>query len=143
MVALLAAACGTNGTDEAEEPDEVVGAEELTEVSIRLDWFHGGTSAGVYLAQEYGYFEDEGLSVEINAGGPDRNPITLVAQGEDDFGTHDGASLIMAHAEGLPLVTVAEYFQQHPGGVVVRADSGIETLEDFEGANLRGLDIRA
>jgi NitT/TauT family transport system substrate-binding protein len=45
-------------------------------------------------------------------------------------------SLLMARSEGLPLVAAATFFQKHPGGVMALADSGIKTLQDFEGKTI-------
>ncbi len=107
--------------------------EELTEVSLRLPWIVNSQFAGPYVALEKGFFEEEGLNVTINPGGFDVNSITLVAAGTDTFGLHDMGSLLLARSEGLPLITAATFFQKHPGGVMALKDSGITTLQDFEG----------
>jgi NitT/TauT family transport system substrate-binding protein len=121
---------------EAETPEQEVIEEEeipLTEVSLRLPWLLTTQFAGPYVALEKGYFTEEGLDVTINPGGFDVNPITLVAARTETFGLHDMGSLILARAQDIPLVSVATYFQKHPGAVMALASSGIETLEDLEG----------
>ena len=109
---------------------------EPVSVSLRLPWFLGTQFAGELVAQEKGFFTDEGLQVTINPGGFDTNSITLVAAGTDTFGLHDMNSLVFAASEGIPLITSATFLQKHPGAVMARADSGIETLEDFAGATV-------
>lgn len=106
---------------------------ELTKVSLRLPWITNTQFAGPYVALDKGYFKEEGLDVEIRPGGIDKNSITLVAAGEDTFGLHDTGSLLLARAQGMPLITIATFFQKHPGGVFGLKDSGIQTLKDFEG----------
>lgn len=138
------AACGGEAEEEEAAPEAAVEeevveeepvAEEaaLTEVSLRLPWLLTTQFAGPYVALDQGYFEEEGLDVTINPGGFDVNPITLVAAGTETFGLHDMGSLILARAQDIPLVSVATFFQKHPGAVMALSSSGIETLEDFEG----------
>lgn len=115
-----------------EEPEE----KEMVKLSLRLPWIKNAQAAGPFCALEKGYFAEEGLDVEINAGGPDANSITLVAAGSDTFGLHDTNSLTLARAEGLPLVTLAAFWQKHPGCVFALKESGIEELKDFEGKKL-------
>jgi NitT/TauT family transport system substrate-binding protein len=121
-----------------EEPMEESAAEpaELTHVTLRLPWIINAQFAGPYMALEKGYFEDEGLDVEIRPGGFDINSITLVASGEDTFGLHDTGSLILARSNEIPVVAAATFFQKHPGGLMALKESGIETLEDIEGKTI-------
>lgn len=122
----LVIACGTAQTF----------ASNLVDVSLRLPWISNAQAAGPFTALEKGFFEEEGLNVNINPGGPDANSITLVAAGSDNFGLHDTGSLILARAEGLPLISIATFWQKHPGCVFALEESGIKTLKDFEGKKL-------
>lgn len=141
-VALITAACGSDDAapTTAAAPETTAAptttAPELVAVSLRLPWFLGSQFAGELVAQEKGFFTDEGLRVTINPGGFDTNSITLVAAGTDTFGLHDMNSLVFAASEGIPLITAATFLQKHPGAVMARADSGIETLEDFAGSTV-------
>jgi len=115
--------------EEVEEPEEVVEeVEEPIDVSLRLAWIINAQAAGPFVALEKGYFADEGLNVTINAGGPDANSITLVAAGSDTYGLHDTNSLVQAEAEGVSLVTVATFWEKHPGCVITTTDAGITEL---------------
>ena len=65
IIAILMAGCMTCslaacGSDEGEKGKE--GREKITFV---LDWTPNTNHTGLYVAQEKGYFEDEGLDVEI------------------------------------------------------------------------------
>ena len=121
-------------------PLQAVGASsnpaDLVKVTLRLPWITNTQFAGPYVALEKGFFKEEGIDLEIRPGGIDKNSITLVAAGEDTFGLHDTGSLLLARAQDMPLVTVATFFQKHPGGVFALASSGIKTLKDFEGKTI-------
>lgn len=102
-------------------------------VSVRLDWLPQAQFAGVYVAQEKGYFKEKNLDVTINPGGVDFNPIQLVASGSDLLGMANADQLIVARAKGLPLVGIAAIFQQNPSVFMAKQSSGISTPHDFVG----------
>lgn len=132
----MALALSATGTMATVAQDDSAEAAEPVAVSIRLPWFPGSQFAGSYVAQEKGFFADEGLDVTINPGGFDTNSITLVAAGTDTFGMHDTNSLIFAAVEEIPLVTVATFLQKHPGAIMALAEKGYETLDDLVGARI-------
>jgi ABC-type nitrate/sulfonate/bicarbonate transport system substrate-binding protein len=109
------------------------GAPELTDVSMRFQWIPQWQFAGYIAAQVRGYYEEEGLNVTLNAGGPDFPTKQLVASGSDDFGTAWVDSMYLSRQRGVPLVAVLTMFQTSPSAFMVHADSGIEGPEDFVG----------
>ncbi len=89
---------------------------------------------GAYVAQEKGYFADEGLDVTIehSAGGGEH--LQLLAAGEVQVTTQDAAVLLKRRADpGLPLVSLALIGQKGQQAFVAMADSGINTPRDWEG----------
>lgn len=130
--ALVVAACAGSASPTTSS-DTVTGP---VPVSLRLPWFPSAQFAGEYVALSKGFFAEEGLDVTINPGGFDINSITLVAAGTDTFGLHDTNSLILANAEGIPLVTVATFLQKHPGAIMALASSSLTSLEDLEGKTI-------
>lgn len=89
---------------------------------------------GVYVAQEKGFFADQGLTVTIqhSAGGSEH--LQLLAAGEVQVTTQDAAVLLKRRADpGLPLVSIALIGQKGQQAFVSLADSGIATPKDWEG----------
>lgn len=89
---------------------------------------------GAYVAQELGYFAEEGLDVTIehSAGGGEH--LQLLAAGQVHVTTQDAAVLLQRRADpGLPLVSVALIGQKGQQGYVALADSGIDTPADWVG----------
>jgi NitT/TauT family transport system substrate-binding protein len=81
-----------------------------------------------------GFYEDEGIDLTINPGGPNLNADSLVASGADDFGLTGGAESQLASLDkGLPLVAIGVSHQITPYVFVAKPESGIKTLEDFKG----------
>src|SRR4051812_30358948 len=75
--ALILSACTSTANDE--------GANELTQVKLQLQWLPQAQFAGYFAAQEKGYFEDEGLEVEIIPSGGDIVPQDALANGDVDY----------------------------------------------------------
>jgi NitT/TauT family transport system substrate-binding protein len=107
--------------------------EDLTEVSVVLQWVTQAQFAGYYAAAELGFYEELGLSVEIRPGGPDINPDQLVAAGQVDFGVRPFVNTLAARENGADLVSLARVNQVVPTLVVSFAEDEITEPEDLEG----------
>jgi len=88
--------------------------------------------APLYVAIENGYFADAGINVTIEHGDEPLG-VDLIAANQRQFGVISGEQVIAARAQGRPVVSVYEWFQAFPVGIVVPAESGLETMEDLRG----------
>jgi NitT/TauT family transport system substrate-binding protein len=120
----LLAACG-------DDSDEGGSSGGLTKMSDQLGWLKISQFDGFYAAQENGYYEDEGLEVEIRAGGPNIIASNVVASGQTTMGDDDNGTVLQAIAKGAPLVIYATIFQTSPFSVMSFPEDAIRTLEDF------------
>ena len=91
------------------------------DISLRLPWLLNVQSAGYVMAKEKGFYDEAGLNVEIQPGGPNLNSTALVASGANTFGTNDVGQIVLGAANGMDLVMVAACFQRHAGGVIALA----------------------
>lgn len=125
---LTLSACSTASSDEGSDSG-------LTEVTVVLGWYPNAESGGFYAAQQLGYYEEAGLKVTIEPGGPQVSGTQLVASGRADFGvTGSGANeIVQAQDEGIPLKAVNAIIQESITGMMVHADSGIESFEQTAG----------
>ena len=89
---------------------------------------------GAYVAQEKGFFADEGLDVTIRHSAGRGEHLQLLSAGEVDVTTQDAAVLLKRRADpGLPLVSIALIGQRGQQAFVALADSGIESPQDWAG----------
>lgn len=89
---------------------------------------------GAYVAQEKGYFAEEGLEVTIQHSAGGGQHMQLLAAGEVQVTTQDAAVLLQRRVEpGLPLVSIGLIGQRGQQAYVALADSGIETPKDWVG----------
>jgi ABC-type nitrate/sulfonate/bicarbonate transport system substrate-binding protein len=123
LVSMLAAACG----GDSDEP------EELIDVSLALDWFPWSNHSGLYVAQERGYFEDEGLNVNIYVPGDPSTVLQTVGSGRDDFGISYQPELLIAREAGIETVSIMAMVQHPLNSVMALADSGIVEPKDLKG----------
>src|SRR6266849_7189381 len=65
-------------------------AQTKRQVTMRLDWLYQGPNAGFLIAQDKGFYEQAGLSVEIGPGKGSGSTAQLVASKAAQFGFADG-----------------------------------------------------
>jgi NitT/TauT family transport system substrate-binding protein len=131
ITAALLAACAAPARQEG-----AAGGPEVRQVSMRLQWFPQFQFAGYIVAKVKGYYDEAGLDVTINPGGPDLVALPLVASGKDTFGSTGADTVLIAREQGIPVVALATWFQASPVAFMVHADSGIERPQDFPGHSI-------
>ncbi|MEX5295966.1 ABC transporter substrate-binding protein [Kocuria sp. CPCC 205268] len=135
--ALAAAAVLTVTACGGGEPGGAGGDGELTTVSIGV--IASTDVAPLYLGIEQGFFEEEGLELEITQAQGGAAIVPSVVSGELDFGFSNVTSLIVARSQGLPLQIVANANNstgvrgEDFADVLVRGDSDIQDAADLEG----------
>jgi ABC-type nitrate/sulfonate/bicarbonate transport system substrate-binding protein len=95
----------------------------LQKVTVLLDWFPNTNHTGLYVAKEQGFYQAEGLEVEIiqpSEGGQ----VQLLAAGQADFAVSAQEEITIARAQGLPLVAIAAIIQHNTSGFAGRTYGG-------------------
>jgi NitT/TauT family transport system substrate-binding protein len=129
---LTATACGDDGDDGGAEAGGDGGG-DVTEVRLQLQWVTQSQFAGYFAAADQGYYEDEGLDVEILEGAVDIVPQQVLASGGAEFAIAWVPKALVTREEGADIVDIAQVFQRSGTLEVTWADSGLETIEDLAG----------
>jgi NitT/TauT family transport system substrate-binding protein len=119
----------------------VTAAAETKNVRIMMDWIIQGTHAPFFVAQDKGYFKEQGVIVDaIDAGKGATNVAVSVAGGVYQFGWVDLPSMIRFNAANpaSPLVAVYMSFDASPLAVITRKDAGIRKPIDLDGKKIAG-----
>ena len=139
LALMLAAAAalslsGCSGQNNNSSTAQNNGGEELTKVSIVLDWTPNTNHTGLYVAQKLGYYKEAGLEVEILPS-PEGGASALVAAGGANFGIDCQDTLAPAFVgdDALPVTAVAALIQHNTSGIISLADDGIQSPKDLEG----------
>ncbi|MCM3389647.1 ABC transporter substrate-binding protein [Ureibacillus chungkukjangi] len=125
------AACSSN-----EEKVATSSSGDLTPVTLQLKWVPQAQFAGYYVALEKGYYKEEGLDVTIAPGGPDIVPEQQVANGAAQIGVDWVASLLPHIEQGMPLIQIAQIYQESGLLLISKKDSGITSPKDLAGKNV-------
>jgi NitT/TauT family transport system substrate-binding protein len=106
-------------------------------VTVQLSWVHQAEFAGLYAAEDLGYFAEEGLQVSFLEGGQEVDSILPVVNGTAQFGIAQPANLILARAAGRDVRSIAVIYRRSPIVFFSLADSGITRPQDFVGKKIR------
>lgn len=112
-------------------------APTLTPLTVQLRWSHNAQFAGLYAADQNGYYADEGLAVSFVEGGPQSDLIAPLLDGGAQFSVGLADTLLLARARGKPVRALATIYQRSPLVFIALADSGITHPRDFAGKAIR------
>ncbi|SHK25273.1 ABC transporter substrate-binding protein [Paramaledivibacter caminithermalis] len=139
MVLLIGALSGCQSEKkpqtETEQPKQTEESkEEVQKVTFILDWLPNTNHTGIYTALEKGYFEEEGLEVEI-VQPQEGDANALVGAGKGEFGVSFQEQVTMARTvkNNIPIKAIAAIIQHNTSGFASPVDKGIKSPKDFEG----------
>jgi putative hydroxymethylpyrimidine transport system substrate-binding protein len=123
VCALAAAGCGDDGA----EPGAPEGA------TLVLDFQPNAVHAGIYAAQHHGYFEEEGVDLEIREPSSTADSAKLLAAGRADFAIIDINDFGIARERSADLVAIAAIVQRPLASVIAGDRDEIRTPADLAG----------
>ena len=106
------------------------------EIQLALDWYPNANHLGLYIAQEKGYFADEGLDVNLYTPIDPSTVLQTVGSGADDFGISYQPDVLLARAQGVPVVSVAGMVQHPLNSVMALESSGITRPKELKGKKI-------
>ena len=112
------------------------GDDDKTKVSLALDWYPNSNHVGLFIAQEKGYFEEEGLEVNMYTPVDPSTVLQTVGAGSDDFGISYQPDVLLARGQGVPVVSVIAIVQHPLNSVMTLTESGISTPRDLVGKKI-------
>ncbi len=105
-------------------------------MTVLLDWFINPDHGPIIVAQENGYFADEGLQVEIIPPADPSAPPRLVAAGQAELAVSYQPQLHLQIHEGLPLKRVGTLVATPLSCLLVLKDGPIKSPADLKGKKI-------
>ncbi|HXR61699.1 MAG TPA: ABC transporter substrate-binding protein [Solirubrobacterales bacterium] len=131
-VAMLAVALGLAACGEKSE-DATGKAESL---SLTLDFYPNPDHAGIYVAEQLGYFEEAGLDVGIETPSDPAAPLKQVAAGRTDLAISYEPEVALAQQQGLDVVAVGALVNRPLTSMIWLGKSGIKGIADLRGKTI-------
>ena len=129
VCAMLLCGCGASAGD-----NETSGLKEL---DVVLDWYPNALHAFLYVAIEKGYYEEEGLKVNIRFPSNANDAISLVAAGQADIGLYYQQDVIQARAQqDVPVKSIGAVVQGPLNIVLSLKEKGITSAGDLVGKTI-------
>jgi len=105
----------------------------LHPLTLWLDWYPNSDHAGIYVALAKGYYARAGLAVQPRVPAGAADALTLVAHGTGDIAVSYEPGVLLARAQGVPVVATGAIVQGPLNCVMTLADSGITRPRQLQG----------
>lgn len=125
------AACG--GDDDDGGGDSGSTATAMTDATLVLDFIPNAVHTGIFRAQAAGYYEDNGINLEIIQPTSTADTLRLIDAGKADIGIADGIDMAGQIDQGRGAKGVMAVLQRPPGGLITLEEEGIESPAGLEG----------
>lgn len=126
----------SEGSETAESSQEAeTGDKELKEIDVVLDWYPNAIHTFLYEAANNGYFEEEGLKVNLISPAESIDAITFVASGKAQIGLTYPVEIVQANENDMPVKALAAVAQK-PLGCLCSLKENTDVTSDM--SSLKG-----
>lgn len=132
LVSLLLSACQTASPSQTEP---LAPTQPPLRIRLPMGYIPNVQYAPFYVAAEKGYFRQAGIEIEFDYSF-ETDGIALVGSNELQFSLGSGEQVLLARAQGLPIVYVMAWWQDYPVGVAAKKEQGIRTPQDLKGRRI-------
>lgn len=135
---LALGACG--GTDDA-----AGGSDEMTTITLLSPVPESVFFFPAFVGEELGFFADEGIDLEYESIGEGVSMTSLLASGRADIAAPGATEVFQGLNAGQEFSVIYDYYTQAVEGIVVPADSDIQSVADLAGrtVGLAGDEVRS
>ncbi len=107
-----------------------------TPIRVSLDYFANPNHIPLYVALDQGFFEQEGIEVDIFVPANPSDPVKLAAAQAIEIALTPQINYLIALSEGLPLIATGALIDQPLGGLLAIRDEATTAIEDLAGRRI-------
>lgn len=133
IAALLLAACAGGGAANPTATEADSGP--LMTIRLPMGYIPNVQYSPLYVAVEKGYFRQAGVEIEFDYSA-ETDGIALVGANELQFTIASAEQVLLARAQGLPVVYILSWWQDFPVGIVSFPEAGINRPDDLAGKKI-------
>jgi len=105
-------------------------------IDFMLNWVPGGDHAPYYYAKKHGWYEKEGLDVNLEPGKGSMLAVQRVGAAQNPIGLADMGNVLIGRGKGADSVGVFNVYANSPQGLYWLKSSGIKGIKDFPGKKI-------
>ncbi|MBM4413231.1 MAG: ABC transporter substrate-binding protein [Chloroflexi bacterium] len=109
---------------------------ELRPIVVGMPFIPNVQFAHFYVADQEGYFADEGLSVTFDYNFENDVVQRIATNNQITFALASADSILLARSKGLPVKAVMATTQSFPIGFISKSNTGITSLDDLRGKSI-------
>jgi len=103
-------------------------------INLQLGWLLSGNQIGEVCAKAMGFYEQEGIELKFQPGGPNIDGVAVVAAGRYEVGqVSSSPSLMLAASQDIPIKCFAVGAQEHPYAFFSLKKNPVREAKDFIG----------
>ncbi|HKQ27780.1 MAG TPA: ABC transporter substrate-binding protein [Burkholderiales bacterium] len=105
-------------------------------IDFILNWVPGGDHAPYYYAKKLGWYQKEGIDLQLEPGKGSALATQKVGAGANPVGLADMGGVLVAKGKGADTVAVLNVYANSPQGMYWLKSSGIRGIKDFVGKKI-------
>jgi NitT/TauT family transport system substrate-binding protein len=117
-------------------PPMMISAQDVKEVTLQLNWFPLADHSPIYLARERGYYEAEGINLEIVRGQGSGDAAQKIDLGRAEFGISDTPTVLTAISKDADIIVVGMVYDKAANNLFYRKSDGIKSPKDLVGKKI-------
>ncbi|MFB5197535.1 ABC transporter substrate-binding protein [Neobacillus sp. KR4-4] len=131
LLLLILSACGKETAEKSGSSKD-----KLQKVSLMLDWYPNAVHSFLFVAEEKGYFKEQGLDVDIQMPADTNDPLKLVAANQIDMAMSYQPQVLVARSEDIPVQSFGAIVRHPLNQLMVPADGPVQSPKDLAGKTI-------